>query len=954
MKKTVIFFTIVLSLWSVVFAMDFAESEISIYNEVTSAFDTGFYPGAVEKANLLQKEYPDSVFVLPALVQKGEALINLKKYTEAQQTLEDAVSRMHTGSENFARSFFLLGKAYYFTADYSKALQAFHSSCTVSLSDKTDDFYNPSVLYSARIFYLLQEYENSLPLFEYVVSNGQKYSLNDYEEALQKILIAYNNSGSYQKALNLYNHLNEVVLDTEVYYTLCLTIAESYEKLDMNEQAYSLYCEIIESGITKLSVIALKKSYILAGQKQIGVNPAEIFAKTSSTFSENPDLVNEFWIRLGIDEYNQNNLEKAQEYFDNAGENGIVLLYKQKIAIDTKKDIAEVEKNLEQNEQEILSSGFENASDSYYSLLLICKTELKKWDEAFAIYDKLQKPDGNAVYAKSAGLYSLQKYDEAVAFTGKALSELSITVAANSKLWELYASALAKAGKVTDSMNVYRAIASENLLSAAGKLEYSKVLFTGGKYKSALEFAAASGSLEGEYLCGICSINLKDWSSAHSFLSSYIKKAPSYNKMALFYKAYAEYCMEQFKDACTDFAKFGSEAEVKDAKYVRSAYEFAAKAAMQCGDYKNAVINAENVLKNSVSEKDKHDAVLFCAEIYSDNGDWEKALKLLKPYSEQKGEFAVQALSEIAKIYVKQNQILQADKIYVKIYTENPDSQFAEEAMYKSGEIFYTAGDYSSAETKLNKYIYKYVNGRFIEPALFYCGDSYFRLGELEQSIMMGRTLVQKYAQSIYTYGTYKNLMNAYYETKKYSDALVAAQVLVNKFSEQAASDGIGTKLTELEKIAAGADPEIARLLSDYEKNGKASTKEGRKIGTELAIRYYANSDFKIEGYTLATELLNSIKDDSEKLYAAQNADIIADYNRSINENKKAAEMYLLAAEYYRSSSNDENLAAAALYGALDSFVAEGLMGDAKETANLLIKLYPESKQAKNAKRRIK
>ena len=49
------------------------------------------------------------------------------------------------------------------------------------------------------------------------------------------------------------------------------------------------------------------------------------------------------------------------------------------------------------------------------------------------------------------------------------------------------------------------------------------------------------------------------------------------------------------------------------------------------------------------------------------------------------------------------------------------------------------------------------------------------------------------------------------------------------------------------------------------------------------------------------------------------------------------------------SCKNDEK-AAGVLYAAVDAFNAEGLSGDANETAKLLQKLYPQSKQAKNVK----
>ena len=92
-------------------------------------------------------------------------------------------------------------------------------------------------------------------------------------------------------------------------------------------------------------------------------------------------------------------------------------------------------------------------------------------------------------------------------------------------------------------------------------------------------------------------------------------------------------------------------------------------------------------------------------------------------------------------------------------------------------------------------------------------------------------------------------------------------------------------------------------------------------------------------------ELLPKQTAADERKYAAENAEFIADYYRKDSQNKKAAEIYLKAAEYYRGLDNSSR-AAASLYGAAEAFMADGLEGDARETAKLLKELYPESRQA--------
>lgn len=945
MKKTLLICIFTLSLTAYSFAIETRATDISIYNEVTAAFETGFYPGTVEKANLLEQEYPDSVLLIPALVQKGEALIYLNRLPEARQTLENAISRLHTGSENFSRAYFLLGRACYLQQNYDKALECFHNSCTVSFSEKDNSYYLKSVLYSGKIFYQLELYQKALPHYEYVLTHGDEYSVKDFEEAFSRTIVCYNRTGTPEKSITLFNKVPATSVDYQVYYSTMLSVAEAYELTGNIEAALQTYDEIVKRASDHIAVFAMKKAYLL------GENVAASLEK----FSNQPELVSEFWLRLGIDEYNNKNYEAALEYFDNAGENAVVVIYEQKIALETGIPAVEVYKVL----QEKLELNTDETLSSYYALMLQCVVMMEEWDAAQTLFEKIENPDVRAVTNMASALYKLEKYEESAALLQQYEQNK-----------ELLASALIRAGKNAAGLEVYKTILSASnttagatgpsALTAQGRLEYSKALFKAGAYKTALENAEQSSIPEGRYIAGLCCINLKSWTLARNYFVEYNKlqsNKPEFIKLSLFYKGYAEYCLEQYKDAYASFIRYANEAGAPGQNagaLIRNAYEYAAKSALQLGEYKNASAQAQNVIKVSKTTEEKQSAVIFCAEIYSDYGSYDQAIAILSPYTKEKGDFAIQAQTQIAQIYVKQGKIQDADKIYIQIYTNNPNSAYAEEAMYRSGEIYYTSENYGDAENRLNKYIYKYPSGKFTEAALFYCGDCCVRLGEYEKSIMMNKTLLQKYNESIYLYGTYKNLLTAYYETASYSDALETSRYLVANFQSQAASDGIGTKLKELEKIVSGTDVRVAETYSRYEKQGKATTKEGRETGTRLVQLYAENDETKREAFNLATELLALQKDSSEIYSAALNAEFIAEYSRANNENQKAAEMYLLAAEYYRGSSNADDKAAAALYGAVEAFVADGLTADAKETAGLLIKLYPESKQAKNVKRLVK
>ena len=357
------------------FAADMAASDAQLYNEVKQTFENGFYPGTVSAANQLQSTYPESSFTHNALAYKGEALINMESYDEAVQTLESAVSYMHSGSVEFIRCTYLLGRAYYQKEEYSTALEKFYLACRLCLTNDSLECYAPSVLYSGRVFYRLEKYGEAVPLFEYVVSNGKKYTSAEYIESLQKLFVSYNKSGKAGKTAVLFEKLNQADFEPLVYYTLCLYYGDACAELKNNQRAYEAYCRVLESGVESLAVTALKKAYVISSENNIA-DSGEVLAKTESAFEDNPEFLNEFWLRLAIDEFNAKNYSKAETYLSNldAPDDSEFLLlknlYSAKVVLEQNRPVNIAEEKLLAVEPLVRKSETENINDSFFFFLL--------------------------------------------------------------------------------------------------------------------------------------------------------------------------------------------------------------------------------------------------------------------------------------------------------------------------------------------------------------------------------------------------------------------------------------------------------------------------------------------------------------------------------------------------------------------------------------------------------
>ncbi|MBR5402458.1 MAG: tetratricopeptide repeat protein [Treponema sp.] len=899
-----------------------APSELDIYNELNIYINARYYPGVIEQSELLEKNYPESVFIISARIARGQAQIYLNRYEQAEETFRSVLSSLRFGADQYAECWYYLGQAYYYDGDYTQALSAFHTTCDIELRENILQYYHSSLLYAARIYFFMEQYESSVPLFEYVVSNGMHYAKTEYDEAVQKLMFAWNSLGEFNKTIKLHQKFNAEDFSANVYSVMALYAAHAYEKTGQVEMAYAVLENI-----------------------------------QNENFKE---MLCSFRLNLGAAAYSKKDYDTALSYFTLARESQkpstiwSSFIYEQKIKLDqdAKNQAGEVEQALIQSQDAILEAGesVPGLTDSYYSLLMRTKafaSDSKNIDAVLECYKKLSKPGPKDAFIVAD---VLKQKD------GAAAEQLISPFAADTECARLYAQILAANGKYDAAASVYAGLEKNKKLNDELRIEYAKVLYRLKKWEQARNLALKTKHPQAFYIAGLSAYNSADFENAYTFLANYSNHpnvSKEYKKYSDFYMGVCAYKNASYTASYKIFSSFVKFYTARDS-YRYKAYELAARSALMIGSLKNAAQMAEGMIDASLNIQDKQNAIIYCSEIYSDEKEYDKAIKLLAAYTDQKSDFAVQCMSAVARVYEKKGELDSADAQYEKIQKTYPGTAAAQDAAYRTGEIYYSAEQYDQAEARFTKYIYNYVDGKYADAAWYFSGDSNMKLKSYDKAIMQNTTLVTKYPQSIYAYGAYKNLLQAYYVQENYRDALATARHLVRNYPEQAGSDGIGQRVVELERITSGTDRAVVEKIGEYERAGKTGTKKGRNAGSEL-VQLYAAHDGQEQAFELAVELLKYQKDTDEMYYAAQNADFVAGYYYNSGNSRKAAEYYLKAAEYYRASGQDkDDRAAATLYSAVDSFVAAGLKGDAQVTANLLIELYPQSKQSKKVMNLLK
>lgn len=929
------------------------ETDVSVFNELSSAFNSGFYPGTVQYAEKLAQNFPESAYMGSALVMEGESLVRLGQYEEAFSVLTQA-QKLDADSELKANCKYWLAKVYDFNKDYDSALAYYHDYC-VEAKEK-GRLYPNAIVNAGVVYYKKGEYKKACKNFEYAVENGNRYSAADYNGALLKLADSYNNSGKAEKTIGLYQKIPQEKLSPVVYLAFTEYAGDAYLKLGNYRKAYDFYCKVLASGEKSLAANALKKAYNVSSdhKKEVGSEPGAVLQNAQNTLSDSPELLAEFWTRLGTDAYYEGDFKKAVSYFDEAEKHSTpelfeyAAMYRAEIAAGKKITPAsakQAEKQLlvaQKIQQEMENPKYR---DEYNSLLVKYAAYQNNWENVkkYASLNKTNSEKTNFYLALAN--YRTGNYSEAAKLL-------------DSSDYELYALSLARQQKLKEAASVYNVSDSSGKMTAEERLNYSKVLILSGRYKESQIQAAKSGLNEGKYILGLAQFNTRSWPYAEESFASFMRNADKKDagqakevSYALFYLGYSQYRQNKCKEAYTNLSAFI--AQYPSHELLWNAQIAAANACVQLGKYEDARKMAEAAVLGSVSQQNKEEAVLLCAEIYSDAENYDKALSLLDSYSRQKNDLGMKSLYQIAQVYEKKKDYSGADQKYKETQEKYPLTKTGEEAMYRRAELYYGQSDFNAALTRFNDYKVKYPNGQFVDASWYYAADCMAKLGKESSAVLQNKALISKFPESTYVYSATKNLIELLRKNGEYQEALGYAKFLLNKYGEQARNDGVAETANQLDMLAGGKNEAIVQKETEYKKAGGFNTPEGRKAGTELAMLYAINEETSREAVMLSEQLLplqeKYNKNRSESLYAAQNADIIAQSLRNKQKNKESAEMNLKATRYYRECGrNDE--AAQTMYNAYDAFIAAGLPADANATAVELKKLYPSTRQAKAVK----
>ena len=641
--------------------------------EMKSSYKAGFYPGVVRYAEEILRTEKNSLSTFRAAVYEGESLFRmgriedsisiLKKYQMNGDTLNPETILL-----NSAR-FFWLGRSYLEQGENSLAQSAFFASAAIfkdlkevspKEAENSFDYYALSMLYGGKCYFSSKDYKNAIPLFEYVVSNGAKFSRYDFEDSVLSLAQSYNelaDSENAQKCENVISQLENAGFDDETTFSLLILKGEAQENQKKYKSAYETYCTVIEKAPSHLAATAMQKAYAVssAHKAEVGSEPGSVLLNAENRLSEYPALLSDFWTRLAVDAFNEKDYKKSLSYFKEAETNAsdsqkeISAVYRAEIAYLTadEKSTGSKKATAILGEAVLTKSGAKNET----ILLSIARYNayLKNWKDCETYSAKCLKSENDEIQKNAVYWYALAKYEtgdvvQAITAienynrelnglppvpntTKVSPSPLKIT---EKSILNLYAKSLAKQGKYHDADVIFYSLGEKNQLDNDGRLDYSRTLLIAGHYISTKEQASKAKGDEALYLAALASFNQHRWGEAESGFSKVISSntlQKEYVAYAQFYMGYAQYQLGDYSKAVTSLNHFIEENPLHHFSW--SANMTVARAAAFAKNESAALSASQKAVRTAKSESEKNEAILLNAGILSDSKKYDEALAVL-------------------------------------------------------------------------------------------------------------------------------------------------------------------------------------------------------------------------------------------------------------------------------------------------------------------------------------
>ncbi len=927
------------------------KSDVELFQEAESRFRQQEYAIALNRYNSLMDEYPRSPLISDVQFRRAVCLFRLGDQQEAL-TLFETIEERYRSTQFIAFVPFWIGVIEYNNGNYARAAESLRQYIEAG---------EPSLLEQAKIYLAvcetkLRNFDSAIEILEQLVRNKEP---GQYPSgALISLASLYVKEGEYEKVLKITSETLELNVDEK--QRINLYRAEALWNIQRFDEAKELYISLTGAQ-PEISAVAYQRLFIY--YRTTGNDEAlqKIVLDAETVLSGYGDVLAEFWLRIGIENFLLGKEDLARSYFlriwnmrNKIEISGLVPVYLAEI------DLAEGDLK---GALDYLESFLDYSTDRRELILYKIGSvylESENWQKASAVFSEFlsgfqeSSTYAEAAYQKAYALYRMEHNDEALSLVDEVLS--GARAGALTSRFLLLKSILHKESgqlqSAAQTLGQYLPLVPEDhtaqmdLIKLYFRLsDFDRVISEVESVLEAGPFADTDSpySLLARYMLGLAYISKMEYEKSKETLASLtLSQVQNADLLIiypymLFYRGWTYYRTGEYAEAEVDFSALIEGAPEHELQ-ARASY-LAGWCAFVQGRYSQAARYLQKMSGSADSLLQTKGDFMYAKTLFQQGKAEEAAIIFENIYlADSKTDLSDDALYEYAGVMAALDQLDVSVENYLKVVREFPSSSLAEESMYRRGELLFSAERYKDARDAFYEYRIEFPEGALYDAALYWGGLAAYESGEAFRAVLLWEKLIDSYEESAFRADSLLRTAEIYEESGDFRKALNYYGELLSEYPDEAKAVSAELRSEKLRFLILGQGEREAELSAIISRRGP-ETVEGREAMYELARVYIYKSGSK---QNLAPELLDELisYSDVDPEYAAKAYYLYGEYYYRKNELQKAAQSFLQTVLTY---PDDRDLAAQSLYRAAEMAVLSGNRQDAKELVARIESLFPSS-----------
>ncbi len=943
-----------------------ALTDDELFIEAENRYLNRNYLYALEAYNELVDRFPLSDRVPDAQYRRGVCLYRLSRYAESLKVFAD-IEKRYPSTRYFDYIYFWQGIGLYQLGNYSQAVDALASF----LRRVEDPEMTPqALLYRGLAQLTLGGFSAASQGLSVLVQDYPASAFSNYGVVL--LLYAYLKEGRYDGLLDLTGRVREDSLSERWRPRYRFYKAEALWEKGSPEEAKGLYESLLESE-PQIAAVAYRRLFMLAQGRQDLAGMQELVQRAEKRFADTPAVLEDLWIRAGIESFRQGNLAQAETFLlrvwnlpDRQRLNQAVPLYLAEIQVRQKRP-EEARKLLEA----YLAL---KPPDSGYILIRLGDISLQEgqFEQAALYYKRFmdENPDSPRVqeasyllaYSRYRRGYLDSAYEAAStllrAVAGQPPAARQQRASSDSlyrNLVDLNVAILKQKGDNRQAAQLLKSYIAEHPQDVGRRIHYLKLLYVLKDYQAILvttegilkEFPRLAEEnpqayLTASYLRGLAQVTRKAYREAIQSLGEITEERVRKAGIALilpyaqYYLGWSHYRAGGYQQA-RDLLLRMIDANPDHPLIARSLY-LVGWCTYNLGDYAPAAEYFARLARMNTDLTPQaaflQGKSLLTLEKYTEAA--EIFQNLLREYPSS--PFAADSLFEFAGITARLGDIHRAAESYRSLYQRYPDSPLAGEALYKRGEVYFEKEMYAEARDAFYEYRRAFPQGRLQDAALYWGAQSSLKLSESFGAVLLLEKLVDSYPASPFRSDALREAAEIYAQREDFRRALNLITRMIAEYPAEAQAARASQLADEYRYRLTGMGDREAVLSATIDQEGGARTPTGRAAMIELARMYLYESGSRMD---FAYQMLSKVVDRKEDpKTAAQAQYLIGEYFYRKSDPVTAANEFLKAALL---QSGDADLAASSIYRAAEMMSLAGKRREVEELVRRLDERFPNS-----------